>query len=254
MEKKEITIQLRGHSFYTKQYIFDKTNENPTIVFLHDALGSVAQWRDFPEKIVEVTGFNCLTYDRLGHGKSDNVISKRDINYLHHEAWDVLPSFIEHFNIKKPILFGHSDGGTIALLYAARFKTEKIITEAAHVLVENVTLEGIKQALTNKDFLISRLEQYHGKKTVELFNAWTKTWLDPSFKNWNIEKLLKNISCPTLIIQGENDEYATIEHVNRIIENIGKNTAALIIPNCGHTPHREAENIVLDAVVSFLKT
>jgi pimeloyl-ACP methyl ester carboxylesterase len=248
---KDTYITIKNQIIFTRFYK-DYDSTLPTIVFLHEALGSVAQWRDFPKLVAEITSLNVFAFDRLGHGLSDPNLKKRDLHYLHHEAWEMTPSVFSHFGIENPILFGHSDGGSIALLYASRFQTRAIVTEAAHVFVEEKTLKGIEEALTRKAFLIDRLKRYHGDKTEDLFSAWSDTWLQKSFEKWNIEAFLTEITCKSLIIQGENDEYGTVEQVNRIVEGIGKNVEKLIIPNCGHTPHRDAENIVLDKIIHHL--
>ena len=248
---KEAFISINGQSIFTKIYNDKFESDRPTIVFLHEALGSVAQWRDFPQLIADKTGFNVLAYDRLGHGLSESMTQKRKIDYLHHEAWTILPPVLTHFGIQKPILWGHSDGGSIALLYAARFPTEAVITEAAHVFVEPITLEGIREAVTRKDFLIERLTRYHGEKMIDLWNAWADTWLEKSFDVWNIEEYLPNIKCAALIMQGENDAYGTAEQVNRIAKGIGQKAKIVMIPNCGHTPHKEAREIVLKNILKF---
>ncbi len=249
---KNVSVTFKGQNIFTKFYVEKIDANKPTIVFLHEALGSVAQWRNFPNKTVEITGFNVFAYDRLGHGLSDAMLQKRNFNYLQHEAWEVLPSVLEQLGIENPILWGHSDGGSIALLYASRFPTKALVTEAAHVLTEKITLEGIRKALTRKALLIERLTRLHGDKTADLFAAWSDTWLQDSFKNWNIEAILRDITCPSLIIQGEKDEYASAEHVNRIVKGIGHNAEPLMIPNCGHTPHKESPELILNHVSNFL--
>jgi pimeloyl-ACP methyl ester carboxylesterase len=248
---KDTYITIKNQTIFTRFYK-DFDSNLPTIVFLHEALGSVAQWRDFPKLVAQRTPLNVFAFDRLGHGLSDPMLKKRDAHYLHDEAWEMTPSVFAHFGIEKPILLGHSDGGSIALLYASRFPTRAIITEAAHVFVEPITLHGIEEALTRKAFLIDRLKRYHGDKTEELFYAWADTWLDKSFENWNIEGFLTQIKCKSLIIQGENDEYGTVEQVQRIGYGIGENAEIMMIPDCGHMPHRDAENIVLTVVGKFI--
>ena len=245
-------IFINHQNIFTKFYPAQNALNKQTIVFLHEALGSVAQWGDFPQLIQEKTGFNVLVYDRLGHGLSDAATNKREKDYLHHEAWHVLPSVLNHFNIQNPILWGHSDGGSIALLFGARFPTEALITEAAHIFVENITLEGIKAAVARKDFLIERLSYYHGNKTQDLWDAWANIWLQPSFRDWNIEKFLPQIKCPALIIQGENDVYGTENQIKSIVAGMDEKAKALMIPNCGHAPHKEATGIVLENSLNFL--
>jgi pimeloyl-ACP methyl ester carboxylesterase len=249
---KDTYIPINNHQIFTRFYSEIYDENQPTIVFLHEALGSVAHWRDFPKKVAGITGFNAFAFDRLGHGLSDPVENKRDMDYFHREAWETTPSVLAHFGIKNPILFGHSDGGSIALLYASRFSTKALITEAAHIFFENAITHGIEQAFQRKDFLIERLTRYHGEKTTNLFYAWTDTWSSEPYKNWTIEALLKDISCPALIIQGENDEYGTVEQVQRIVQGIGENAKALMIPNCGHTPHKDVEKLILNEIYKML--
>ena len=139
------------------------------------------------------------------------------------------------------------------MLYASRFATAALVVEAAHVFVESFTLDGIRSAEPRKKFLIERLSRYHGDKTEELWNGWTDTWRDESFADWNIEAVLPAIECPALIIQGDDDEYGTKEQVLRIAKGIGEKAEIFIIPDCSHTPHREAREIVLKASIQFLK-
>ncbi len=245
-------IKVKKQTIFTRQYTPDENNNNPTIVLLHEALGCTTHWRNFPEKLAAKTNSVVLLYDRLGHGLSEPMTEPRGVDYLHKEAWEILPSVLKSFKIKKPILLGHSDGGTIALLYAARFETHAIITEAAHVFVEPITVEGINKALPQKAVLIEKLGKYHGIKTEALFNAWSDTWLDIAFQTWNIETFLQKIHCPALIIQGDMDEYGTFEQVKHIEDGIGENAEACIIENCGHTPHKEAEDIVLEKIAVFI--
>jgi pimeloyl-ACP methyl ester carboxylesterase len=257
---KDTYITVNNHQIFTRFYSENYDKNQPTIVFLHEALGSVAQWRDFPKRVAEITGFNAFAFDRLGHGLSDPLVKNSNIplqngrnsDYLHHEAWEVTPSVLAHFGIENPILFGHSDGGSIALLYAARFPTRVLFTEAAHIFVENITLQGIENALKNKAFLIERLTRFHGEKTADLFNNWANTWLSKSFENWIIEAFLKDIKCPALIIQGEKDEYGSAKQVQSIVHSIGRNTQSLMIPNCGHTPHKDAEKLILNEIYKML--
>ncbi|MEN9612796.1 MAG: hypothetical protein RLZZ628_3610 [Bacteroidota bacterium] len=237
---------------FVKIYQNEPLGEGNTIVFLHEGLGSVTQWRDFPRMIGESTQYNVFLYDRLGHGNSSATVEKRGLDYLEKEAWEILPPLLQHYGIKNPILVGHSDGGSIALLYAARFPVKKLITEAAHVLVEDLTLAGIREAITRKAFLIERLSRYHGDKTEALWSSWTDTWLSDFFQTWNIEAHLPKITCPSLIIQGEKDPYGTDLQVERIVSGIGAPAKALLIPEMGHTPHYEAKEIVSESIIHFI--
>jgi pimeloyl-ACP methyl ester carboxylesterase len=245
-------VSLGNQQLYCRFYVEPFNPGQPTIVLLHEALGSVAQWRDFPMRVAEKTGLHVMAFDRLGHGQSSGAIKKRGLDYLHIEAWEVLPVLFQQLEIPYPILYGHSDGGTIALLYAVRFPTQALITEGAHVFVEEITLQGVRDASMRKDFLIEKLTRFHAEKTGNLFIAWADTWLDPVFKNWNIEGLLPDISCPALILQGENDEYGTRAQVDRIVAGIGKKTQGLLIPECGHAPHKEIQDSVIKEIHAFL--
>lgn len=228
-----------------------------TIVFLHDSLGYIALWRGFPQKMAEAANANAFIYDRLGYGNSAPFSSElRQVNYMETEA-DLLITILDKYNITNPILFGHSDGGTIALLAAAKYpdKIKAVITEGAHVFVEEETLEGIIQAkeqyrTTN---LKERLEKYHGAKTQALFDAWTETWLSPAYRNWNIEHFLPQIICPVLAIQGVEDEYGTLAQVQSIVNQVSGSAEMYMVVNAGHSPHKQSELWVINQCCSFLE-
>jgi pimeloyl-ACP methyl ester carboxylesterase len=246
MEKPNINV--------VQHKIPDRTS---TIVFLHDSLGCVALWRDFPQKMAEAANANAFIYDRLGYGNSAPFSSEvRQVNYMETEA-DLLMTMLDKYNITNPILFGHSDGGTIALLAAAKYpdKIKAVITEGAHVFVEEETLEGIIQAkeqyrTTN---LKERLEKYHGTKTQALFDAWTETWLSPAYRNWNIEHFLPQITCPVLAIQGVEDEYGTMAQVEAIVNQVSGPADKCMVVNAGHSPHKQSELWVINQCCSFLE-
>ncbi|MPS65719.1 alpha/beta hydrolase [Chryseobacterium sp.] len=241
-----------------KLYIeYQNSFENkPTIVFLHDSLGSAQLWRDFPSKLSEATQCNLLVYDRLGYGKSFPMPThERENNYMESEA-DILNDILNTFNINDVILFGHSDGGTIALITASKYpeKIRATICEAGHIFVEDVTVKGVKDALeayqtTN---LPERLQKYHGDKVPMMVKAWTEIWLSERFRSWNIEYLLKDIQCPLLFIQGEADEYGTLNQVEKTISQVSGSAEKFIIPNIGHTPHKECPELVLNRAAEFI--
>lgn len=227
----------------------------PTIVFLHESFGCIRHWRTFPDDLGVAMGFNTLVYDRQGYGQSDPfTITKRANDYLEKEA-DVLHAIIERMELCNVILFGHSDGGTIALLAAAKYpqKIGAVITEGAHVFVEEITLAGIRQAeeVYRTKNLKQKLAYYHGEKTEQVFRLWADTWLSEPFRNWNIEHFLRSITCPVLIIQGSHDEYGSIEQVAAIETNTAGDSLRFI-PQTGHTPHKEAPQEVIGAVKEFL--
>ncbi|RZS93669.1 alpha/beta fold hydrolase [Aquimarina brevivitae] len=250
-------LTLDGTHYFYKVYGSPITREQPTILFLHDSLGCTALWRDFPKQIAETTGLSCISFDRQGYGKSSPFrIKKRKITYLEEEAHTLL-KIIQGLHLDSVILFGHSDGGSIALLTAALFpeQVKAVITEGAHVFVEEITLQGIRDAvdLYQTTDLKQRLTKYHGEKTEKVFKLWTETWLDPSFSNWNIEKYLNAILCPSLIIQGKQDEYGSLAQVDSITTQTSGESQSLIIPDVGHTPHKEDRKTVIAETISFIK-
>lgn len=258
MEKtlNQNTIKINGKNIYYETITVNP--EKPTIVFLHDSLGCVTLWRDFPEKISDATGCNVLIYDRWGYGKSEAFDSpERKSDYLELEA-DFLNDFLEALNLNNIILLGHSDGGSIALLTASKYasKIKAIICEAPHIFVEEITLQGILiavEAYENTN-LPERLQKYHGDKVDFIFKAWTKTWTSDEFRNWNIEPFLKNITAPLLFIQGENDEYGSLDQMEKTIKQVSGESQKLIIKNIGHTPHKEAPQETTDATVEFINS
>lgn len=224
------------------------------IVLLHEGLGSIAQWKDFPQKLALATSRPVLLYDRQGYGKSPPLTQPRGIGYLHDYARIELPNVLDQCGVKDPILFGHSDGGSIALLYAASYPVTALITEAAHVFVEDLSVQGIRDArhAWKTTDLADRLAKYHGAKTEQIFFAWADTWLTGWFRDWNIEKDIEAITCPALILQGEDDEYGTPVQVQAITDRIGPTARGDLIPNCRHIPHFQAGEVVLEATTAFL--
>ncbi|MDQ1277194.1 MAG: Alpha/beta hydrolase [Thermodesulfobacteriota bacterium] len=229
---------------------------SPHLVFLHEGLGSVGQWRDFPLSLCKRTGLPALVFDRWGYGKSEPCEESGEIGYLHEEALTSLPQVLGHFGIENAILIGHSDGGSIALIFAAAHpeKVCCLITEAAHVFAEDVTLEGIREAVgIYKDTdLRGRLAKYHGEKTDLVFKRWSETWLAPPFREWNIEAYLSAVSCPVLAIQGQDDPYGTPAQVEAIVRQVSGPVSGLIVPACGHIPHFQAREAVTAAMADFV--
>lgn len=252
----EEVIDVKGKNLFIK---FNNSFENkPTIVFLHDSLGSVQLWRDFPEILAEATQCNLLVYDRLGYGKSFPMTThERENNYMELEA-GVLNDLLSELNINDAILFGHSDGGTIALIAASKYteKVKAVICEAGHIFVEDITVKGVEEALNayNTTNLPQRLEKYHGDKVETIVKAWTEIWLSKKFRSWNIEYLLKNIISPLLFIQGEADEYGTLDQAEKTVSQVTGTAEKFIISNIGHTPHKESPEIVLNKSIEFINS
>jgi pimeloyl-ACP methyl ester carboxylesterase len=231
--------------------------ERPALVFLHDALGSAAQWRDVPAALAEATGLPAFAYDRLGHGRSDPATAPRGLDYVHREALDVLPAVLDAAGVRRAVLVGHSDGGSIALLFAAAFpeRVAAVVTEAAHVFVDAETLAGIRAA--QADFETGdkreRLERRHGAKGAVLFHAWADTWLAPWFRGWNLEAELAAVRAPLLTIQGADDEFGSPAQLEAIAVGVSGPVRTLLLADCGHVPHRDRRDDVLEAVAALVR-
>ncbi|MCE2971234.1 MAG: alpha/beta hydrolase [Burkholderiales bacterium] len=226
------------------------------LVFLHEGLGSVAGWRDFPRKVCDALNAPGLLYSRCGYGQSTQLAAPRAPDYLHREAWVVLPALLDALGIAQPFLVGHSDGGSIALLYAARFDPRAIAIMAPHVFVEEVTLEGIRtaRAAWNEGKLRDKLSRLHTDPDGAFF-GWNDGWLSPEFRDWNIERELEFIRCTVLAIQGYDDEYATMEQLDRIAAGLARGAAPpcelLKLDACGHAPQRDQPQAVLAAIATL---
>lgn len=230
--------------------------DRPTLVFLHDSLGCVQLWRQFPEQLAQATQCNILMYDRLGYGRSAPMEDYvRPVNYMELEAL-LLDELLAHYQVERPVLFGHSDGGTIALIAASLFPATIFMTiaEAAHIFVEPVTLQGIQDAIVAYETtnLAERLQKYHSDKVDTLFKAWTLTWARPDYRDWNIEYLLVHIQSPLLFIQGSDDEYGSLKQVTETINKPKGVAEQFILAGIGHTPHKEAPEQVLEAAAAFI--
>ena len=232
------------------------SNDAPTMVFLHEGLGSIEQWRDFPRAMVRETGLSALVYDRPGFGGSQPLQRPADGACLQREEISDLTAVVDAFGIRAPILVGHSDGATIALLYAARFpeRPRAVIAEASHVFVEQATLTGIREAvrLYETGDLRQKLIRYHGDKIDQVFYGWRDDWLLPEFGAWSIEARLSSIACPLLIVQGEDDEYGTLLQVEALEKGVSGKTQSVLIAGCGHTPHLQAKERTLQEMVRFV--
>lgn len=225
-------------------------------MLLHEGLGSVAHWRDFPPLLADATGAGVFVYSRYGHGGSDALTESRPVSYMHHEAQVVLPEILRQANIERPLLLGHSDGASIAIIYAGTFPDSSpgLILEAPHVFVENVTVSSIERARTiyRETDLAQRLGRYHASVDA-MFWGWNDVWLNPDFRAWNIESYLDDIRCPVLALQGTDDEYGTIKQIETIQKRI-TSMAAVMLDDCGHAPHRDRPEETLSAIGQFVST
>ena len=225
-----------------------------TLVFLHEGLGSTAMWRDFPERVARATQRDAVVYSRYGYGNSDSLTEPRTVRYMHDEALIVLPQLLDRLAIDAPILIGHSDGGSIALIHAGSGARAvgAVVTLAAHVLVEDISVASITAAKTDYETtdLRARLARYHAD-VDSAFWGWNRIWLAPEFRDWNIEEYLPRIGCPVLSIQGEDDEYGTMEQMRRIATGV-RDVELLALENCRHSPHRDQPGAVLAAIGGFV--
>lgn len=230
----------------------------PTLVFLHEGLGCVALWRDFPAKLAAATGCGALVYSRLGYGKSDPCELPRPIRFMHTEGLEGLPRVIAAAGIKACILIGHSDGGSIAIVYAGgtpALPLRGVITEAAHVFCEQVSVDSIESAkkqYENHD-LRQKLFKYHGANTDCAFRGWNDVWLHPDFMAWNIEEYLPGIKVPMLAIQGEDDQYGTPAQIEAIRLKTSPLTKTVLLADCQHAPHVEQEQATLEIMRRFIQ-
>ncbi len=249
------TYFVDGHSLEAIKIEARHSNLN-TIVMLHEGVGSVAHWKDFPSELAEATGAGVFVYSRYGHGASEALKEPRPVSYMHHEAQVVLPDILRQAGIERPVLLGHSDGASIAIIYAGAFPDSPagLILEAPHVFVEDVSVASIAQTgeRYRQTNLPQRLARYHANAD-SLFWGWNNIWLDPNFRSWNIESFLDLICCPVLVVQGAQDQYGTVKQVEAILARI-PSASAIILDECKHAPHRDQRQATLAAISQFLRT
>jgi len=227
----------------------------PTLLLLHEGLGCVAMWRHFPDKLAAATGCRVIVWSRAGYGGSEAYGEPRTVRYMHREGEEMLPALLAALHIERPVLIGHSDGGSIALIFAAAFPDLPlgVAVMAPHEFVEEETLAGIRaaRAAWQTTDLPQKLARYHHAQAGRVFSDWNDTWLSPAFRDWNIAACLPKIRCPVLAIQGEDDEYATMRQIDVIAEQV-PGAQLLKLARCGHSPQRDQESTVLDALAAFI--
>lgn len=245
-------LDVAGHSL---EYEWIEGSE-PTLVFLHEGLGSIRQWRDFPARVAQATGSRALVYNRYGYGNSDVLVEPRvTVRFMHDEALVALPELLARLKVRAPVLIGHSDGASIALIHAgAGNPVRGLAVMAPHVFVEESglrSIEAVKRQFETTD-LPGRLGRYH-RDARRTFYLWSDAWLDPQFRRWNIEEYLPSISAPVLAIQGVDDEYGTMAQLRSIEEKTKGPCELLELGACGHSPHRDQPEAVLAAVARFIR-
>jgi pimeloyl-ACP methyl ester carboxylesterase len=214
-------------------------------------------WKRFPAEVVAATGCPALVYSRYGYGKSDKLAGPRKVDYMHREALHVLPEILDQLGIDAPILIGHSDGASIALIHAAAGgrPARGLVAMAPHVFVEDVTVRSIAQAeeTFRTTDLPERLGRYHDDVT-STFRGWNDIWLHPDFRRWNIEEYLEDIRCPLLLIQGQDDQYGTAAQVDAIARQVAGPVETLLLPDCAHSPHQSVQkDATLAAIAAFVR-
>ncbi|MFH1985859.1 MAG: alpha/beta hydrolase [Pseudomonadota bacterium] len=248
IESRKIEIQRHNN----------ERSDRPWLIFLHEGLGCSAMWRDFPRRLSREAGCPALVYSRFGYGNSDPAPLPWKLNYMHKEALNILPKVIEAADIKEYILIGHSDGGSIGIIFSGSPVAKGLkglITEAAHVFCEPLSVDSIAKAKISYEHheLKKGLEKYHGRNTDNAFYGWNGVWLNPRFMHFNIEKYLKSIKVPMLALQGRDDQYGTPKQLESIKTHVPQATTYLI-DNCRHTPHFEQPEITMDNMVRFIET
>jgi pimeloyl-ACP methyl ester carboxylesterase len=247
----EITAQ--SHSIEVQQIAGHKPG-SPHLVFLHEGLGSVSHWKDFPACVAAATGCAVTVYSRYGNGNSDVLEEPRSVRYMHDEALKTLPELLARLHIENPILVGHSDGGSIALIYAGvHDRVRGLVLLAPHVFVEDLSVQSIAEAREKFETtnLPEKLARHH-RDAAKTFWGWNNIWLHPDFRGWNIEEYLPRINCPILVIQGFDDQYGTMAQVEAIERQSGGPVEVLHLADCRHSAQRDQPEAVLDAIVKLV--
>ncbi len=231
------------------------------LLFLHEGLGCAELWREFPDRLAARLGARALVYSRLGYGHSDALGGKRRPDFMHQEALNVLPALLDQFGFANPLLIGHSDGASIALIHAAlaRRSVSGLVLLAPHVFVEPICLDSIAKvreaylaSAASANGLRRRLAKYHAH-VDDAFLGWADVWLEPDFRAWTIEDLSAAVTAPMLLIQGRDDEYGTLAQLDSIQTRARVPVSRLVLANCGHSPQRDQERSVLETIVGFAK-
>jgi pimeloyl-ACP methyl ester carboxylesterase len=257
--REVLTLPVQGHRLEVLRIVASEA-KGPELVFLHEGLGSISHWKDFPERVAEATGSSVTVYSRYGCGNSDPLAEPRSVRYMHEEGLSALPDLLSRLKIHNPILVGHSDGASIALIYAGAHTavemTERVrglVLLAPHVFVEDLSVQSIAEAkvafqTTN---LPQKLARHH-RDAERTFWAWNDIWLHPDFRNWNIEEYLPRVTCPILVIQGLDDQYGTMAQVQAIQQQSGAPVQVLALPDCRHSPQRDQPEVTLEAISKFV--
>jgi len=252
-------IQVKNIAIHCKQYFpLELKETDPWIIMLHQGLGSIAQWKSFPDKLFKAINLPIMLYERIGYGETGTIQNSLPENFLQIESYEILPELIKKANIKKHYLVGHSDGATISLLYASKQPPSLlgVTAIASHVIVEKITKQGIQKLISdyNKGILSFFLRKYHFEKTELLFRRWTQFWLTEPLVSWNMLNELKNINVPLLLIQGTNDEFGSLKQFEYIEQYCPAAIEKLILNEVRHNSHLEQPHIVVEAIKKAIYT
>ncbi|KPQ00256.1 alpha/beta hydrolase [Marinobacter sp. HL-58] len=258
MKVTDLAVPLGDGIRVQAQKLSHPNGRGPVLVFLHESLGNIALWKNFPRRVAEASGLDALVYERQGYGASSDEPLPRPYDYLEREGSVYLPRLLDALEIREVILVGHSDGGSIALIAAAALgaRAKGLITMAAHTWADHLTLKGIRDMRRrySEDGIREKLLRHHGDRTDALFHAWQDIWLDEGFhQSLDFTSWLDDIRCPAMIIQGEDDEYGVPEQVTRIVDGIGSQATPVFMPETGHSPHLQQPDRVLQLIVDFVR-
>ena len=252
MITRSIQLKVQGRNLEVQRIA--GADRRPELVFLHEGLGSVSHWRDFPARVAEATGSPVTVYSRYGSGNSDVLTGPRSVRYMHDEAIETLPELLRELEIENPILVGHSDGGSIALISAgAHHRARGLVLMAPHVFVEDLSVQSIAEAKTAFETtdLPQKLARHH-RDATRTFWGWNDIWLHPDFRSWNIEEYLPQVACPILVIQGMQDQYGTMAQVEAIQAQVTGPVQILKLEDCRHSPQRDQPDATLKAIAEFV--
>lgn len=255
---EEQFTEVDGGRVFVRRWFPAVLSNSPPVVLLHDSLGCVELWRDFPAQLAQALGREVIAYDRLGYGRSTALSELPSLKFIDEEAATTFPAICRDLGLEQVVLFGHSVGGGMAIAIASIHSKSGlcscVITESAQAFVEERTKDGIRKA---KEYFrdpshLEKLTKYHGKKAQWVLDAWTESWLDPKFESWSLQPHLSNVTCPVLAIHGDKDEYGSCAFPRLITDSVQGHSQAVVLEGFGHVPHREDSVAVLDTVANFL--
>jgi pimeloyl-ACP methyl ester carboxylesterase len=251
-------IDAPGGALFAREWTPAEVSAAPPLVLLHDSLGCVQLWRDFPAQLADAIRRRVIAYDRLGFGRSDARADRLTTRFIAEEAEIYLPCVLRHLHIDRFVAFGHSVGGGMAIHCGAALAAScaAVIVESAQAFAEDRTLQGV--AAARIDFQdsakLAKLDRLHGHKGPWVLAAWTETWLDPAFASWSLETVLPRVRCPMLAIHGDQDEFGSLRHPEMIRSQAGGRVEMRILEGVGHVPHREQPELIIRLVAEFLAT